>query len=169
MRKRWWFYILLGLVFGLLDWYFLALLASVSQVQALNDAPAWLQTGVVVLMVAFNYGVWLLPAIPAAIHERKISGSLLKAALAAALVWSLALVGYYAWYAFLLLFVGLPNFDFMLFSNRHAPSYWADFWPPFKRAIVDQLLEWIGVALVGGALAGAGSAYLSTLPGRKKK
>jgi hypothetical protein len=67
----------------------------------------------------------------------------------------MALVSYYGYYALILMFVGAPNLEFMLFANRAAPTYWADWWPPFKRVIADQFIEWIGIAIVGGGVVGA--------------
>jgi MFS family permease len=173
MRNRWLIYSLVGLGFGFADWYFLALLASIGQNQALNEsllqAPQYVRLLIVVVLMTLNYGVWLIPAIPAAIYEMKLSHSLRRAAMSAIIVWSMALLSYYAYYAFLLMFVGLPNFDFMLFSNRHLATYWADWWPPFKRVIVDQFIGWIGIAFVGGALVGIASAYLSDFVAKRRR
>ena len=152
---RWLIYALIGLGFGLLDWYFLDLLARLSQSGILDQVPEYIQMLLVIPIIAANYGVWLIPVIPTAIYEMKRSQSLWRAALSAIVVWSMALVSYYAYYTMMLMFVGLPNMDFMLFSNRASPTYWADWWPPFRRVILNQLLEWIGVAFVGGALVGA--------------
>lgn len=159
MRTRWLAYAVLGLCFGIVDWYFLALWAKVSQNEALNqrinETSALVQLLMVVLLISLNYGIWLVPLVPAAIYEMKRSGSVRRAALAAVIVWCAALVSYYTYYAFMLMWVGLPNMDFMLFANRHLPGYWADWWPPFRRVIVDQFLEWISIAVVGGTIVGA--------------
>jgi membrane protein implicated in regulation of membrane protease activity len=48
----------------------------------------------------------------------------------------------------------------MRYSNRESPTYWEDFMPPFRRLIIRQVLEWIGVAIVGGAVVGVVSALL---------
>jgi hypothetical protein len=162
MRSRWMGYALLGLVFGLADWYFLDLLQTLSQDQAINArleaANAFVRLVIVVAIIAANYGIWLVALVPAAIYEIKRSGSVRRAALASVVVWSAALVSYYAFYAFMLMWVGLPQMEFMLFANRGLPGYWADWWPPFRRVIVDQFLEWIGIAVVGGAIVGAMTA-----------
>jgi hypothetical protein len=153
-----------GLCFGLVDWYFLALLASLSQNQALNDtleqAPGVIRVLVVLALILANYGIWLVPVIPVAIYEMTRSQSLRRAAIAAAIVWSTAIISYYAYYTFLLMFAGLPNMEFMLFSNRQSAAYWTDWWPPFRRVIVDQVVEWIGIAVLGGAVVGWLSAYV---------
>jgi hypothetical protein len=172
MRKCWLVYILMGLLFGWVDWYFLDLLASFSRNQTLSDAvfqiPGIIQLLIVAIVISLNYGVWLIPAIPFAIYEMRCSHSLWRAALSAILVWCMALLSYYAYYAFLLMFVGLPNLDFMLFSNRHSVTYWADWWPPFRRMIVYQLVEWIGIGIIGGAVVGTMSASLYARISKKR-
>ncbi len=171
MRNRWLAYGVVGLFFGLVDWYFLDLWARLSQNQALNQpldqTNALVQLLIVVLLIAINYSIWLVPVVPAAVYEMQRSQSVRRAALAAVLIWSAALVSYYAYYAFRLMWVGLPNMEFMLLANRHMPGYWADWWPPFRRVIVDQFLQWIGVAVVGGVLVGALTAMLTRLTLRR--
>jgi hypothetical protein len=173
MRKRWIIYIIIGLVFGILDWYFIDLLATLNQTQRLNNFFLARSEGVrqlyVMMVIVLNWGIWLIPAIPVAIIEMKHSGKVWKAALAAVLVWSMALLSYYVYYAFLLMFVGLPNFDFMLFKNRGTTTYWTDWWPPFKRVIVNQFFEWLLVGLVGGTIVGIISAYLYAITSKKRK
>ncbi len=172
MRKRWIIYIIIGLVFGIIDWYFIDLLAELNQTQQLNSYMLGRSEGIrqlyVLGLIGLNWGVWLVPAIPIAIFEMKRSGRIWKAALAAVLVWIMALISYYALYAFLLMFVGLPNFDFMLFKNRLSATYWVNWWPPFKRVIVNQFLEWLLVGLAGGTIVGVLSAYLYSISAKKR-
>jgi hypothetical protein len=164
MRHRWLIYIAVGLVFGIADWYFLDLLPSLSQNPALNDrlaqVPAAVQLLFVVAIMAANFGIWLVPVVPAAIYKVKHSHSLPLAALTAVIVWVSALVSYYGWYTLMLMFAGLPNLDFMLYANRQSPTYWVDFWPPFRRVILNQFGEWLWVAVLGGAVVGILSALL---------
>ena len=163
MRNRWLIYVAVGLCFGIADWYFLDLLASLSQNQALNDnllrVPEYIRVLIVIALVTSNYGVWLVPVILTAIYEMKHSHSLRRAAISAVIVWSAAMLCYYSYYAFMLMFVGLPNMDFMLFSNHQSATYWDDWWIPFKRVILDQFIEWLGIAVIGGTIVGTLSAY----------
>ncbi len=155
MLRRWLIYAAIGLGFGIADWFFLDLLASLSQNQVLNETlpqmPEVIRLLIVIILVAANYGIWLIPVIPAAIYEMRRSLSLRRAALSAVIVWCAAMVSYYAYYAFMLMAVGLPNMEFMLLSNRRSATYWADVWPPFQRVILAQFAEWIGIAVIGGA------------------
>ena len=160
MKKRWWKYLLTGLLFGVADWYFLQGLATLtSRLNTVNVFIVW-QLLIVALIVAANWGIWLVPIIPAAIYEERQSHSLLQAGLAGILLWCAAIFSYYAFYTYLLLFDGIIHLEFMLYQNRYSPSYWEDFLPPFRRLILGQFLEWIGVAVVGGAMVGVVSALL---------
>ena len=46
----------------------------------------------------------------------------------------------------------------MLFVHRNLPSYWNNWWVSFQQVILNQFMEWIWVAIVGGAIVGALSA-----------
>jgi hypothetical protein len=172
MRNHWLIYIAVGLCFGFADWYFLDLLASITKNQALNDnllrAPEYIRILVLMVLVISNYGIWLIPIIPVAIYEMKHSKSMFRAAISAVIVWSAAMLSYYAYYAFMLMFVGLPNMEFMLFSNRQSATYWTDWWVPFKRVILDQFVDWIGIAVIAGAIVGMLSAYLFSRVSRRR-
>ena len=164
MRRRWWKYALVGLVFGIADWYFLDLMASLGRNTALSDqlnqTSGLLRLFAVIFLVGLNYGIWLVPVIPVAIIEMKQSQSIRLAAIASALTWAVAMAGYYGYYAFLLMFVGLPQLDFMLFSNRFSPDYWTNFWPLFRNLILGQFLYWLLIAMGAGSIVGGLSAYL---------
>lgn len=159
MRRRWLIYVLIGLVFGIIDWYYLDLLQSglsfVNSHSDINNAAPVLQFLFIVLIVVLNWGFWLIPVIPVAAYEEKRSNSIGLAVLSAIIVWSLAVLNYYLYYTVLLLFWGLPSVEFMLLSNRNSPSYWQDFNPLFQRLILDQFFDWIPIALFGGAIVGA--------------
>lgn len=173
MRNRWLIYLAVGLCFGIMDWYFLDRLASITQNQAINEsllkAPEYIRVMIVMVVVISNYGVWLIPAIPAAIYEMKRTHSLGRAVVSAVIVWSAAILSYYVFYAFLLMFAGLPNMHFMLFSNRQSATYWVDWWPLFKRVIVAQFFDWIGIAVIGGAIVGALSATIFNLVSMRRR
>lgn len=141
-------YALFGLLFGVLDWYYLNALAFFDWGD-LGDNPL-----VVPVIVALNLGIWLVPIIPTALVETRRTRSLRRAALVGALVWCCAVLGYYAWYAALLLFSGLPHMDHLLYSNRFDPaygSYWRD---ALSTILLNQVLEWLPVALLVGAVSG---------------
>lgn len=161
-QNRWLIFILLGLAFGILDWYYLDLLASIGRNESFNNqmqqsVELVRLIGIVVILV-LNYGIWLVPVIPAAVFEYIRTRVIWRAVLSASLVWSAAIISYYTYYTFLLMFAGLPGMEFMLFVHRNLPSYWNDWWVSFQQVILNQFMEWIWVAIVGGTIAGALSA-----------
>jgi hypothetical protein len=171
--NRWIIFILLGLAFGILDWYFLDLLASLGRNEEFNiqmqQASGLLRLIFVLVLLTLNYGIWLVPVIPAAVSEYKRTGAIWRAALSASAVWSAAIFSYYAFYTALLMFAGLPGMEFILYAHRDLPTYWNDWWVSFQQVILNQFVEWIGVALVGGAIVGALSAAISRWLWQRKK
>ncbi len=164
MHKRPWLYALAGLCFGVLDWFYLDWLPSLGRSPALNDwlmaAPGIVRILAVLAPVALNYGIWLVPVIPVAIFEMKRSASIRRSALAAVIVWVAAMLGYYSFYALLLLFAGLPQLEFMLYSNRFTPGYWTNPWPLFRNLILNQVLMWAAIAVVCGGIVGAATGWV---------
>jgi hypothetical protein len=162
--RRWLFFIVIGLFFGVMDWYYLdglsSFLAWFGSHSNMNNAAPVVQLLGIAMIVILNWGFWLVPVIPVAIYESKRSRSIGLAALSAITVWSFAILSYYGFYTILLLFWGLPNLDFMLFSNRNSTTYWQDWKPVFQRLITNQFLDWILVALIGGAIVGAMTGIL---------
>lgn len=106
MRNRWIIYPVIGFYFGVLDWYFLDLLAHLNHAQFSDDnLPAFVHTLIVVLIVSINYGIWLVPVIPAGIYEMKNSQNFSRAALVALLIWSTVIFSYITFYAIFFLMV----------------------------------------------------------------
>jgi hypothetical protein len=164
VRRRWLLFIVIGLFFGVIDWYYLDGLSSFfsdfGSSSNMNNAAPVVQLLGIAMIIILNWGFWLVPVIPAAIYESEHSKSIGLAALSAITVWSFAILSYYGYYTILLLFWGLPNLDFMLFSNRNSPTYWQDWQPIFQRLILNQFFEWIVVALIGGAVVGALTGFV---------
>jgi len=77
-RVRWVFYILVGIIFGVLDYFFIA--------PAISD------------YIVPSLAVWLIPLIPIAIYEMRASGAKYKTVLASILCWVVAVLAYYVCY-----------------------------------------------------------------------
>ena len=162
MRKRFAIYVAAGVLFGILDWYYLNGLANFH----------WGSLGesilVIPIILFLNFGIWLLPVVAVAICEERRSHSLRQAALSGAIVWASAITSYYLYYTVLLAFFGLPHMEHLLFINRNELTFWSEWSIAFKRIILSQFLEWIGIALVGGGVVGYLSAKID-LGIRKRK
>lgn len=164
MNERWLVYCLIGLVFGVVDWYYLDLLTHISWGQ-LGESPL-----VVPVIIALNYGVWLVPVVPIAIYETRRHKLALPSALASVTVWSSAIFGYYTYYTALLAFWGLPHMDYLLVFGERSPTFWQDWAKVFWKVILSQFLEWIIIAIVGGSIVGfiASRSYIYWI-GRRTK
>jgi hypothetical protein len=147
-KNRWLVYALIGLAFGVFDWYYLNLLARFPW-GSLGNSPI-----VIPIIIGLNYGIWLVPVLPVTYYESRQSLSKRNAALSGALCWSCSILSYYIYYTLLLAFWGLPNMDHLLVLGEKGAGFSQEWNMAFQRIILDQVIEWLPVALVGGALMG---------------
>lgn len=127
-------YASIGLPLAIFSWYF------PSTVDALR-LPGW--TG----LLLNQYVLWLVPAIPVAVHEAQVSRSGFSSALAVVALWLTTTLVFYLYYLCLAQLHILPQID----SAR-------EMWYSVSRDFV----RWSVVALVGGFCVGfvTGSIYL---------
>lgn len=148
-NRRFLLYTQIGLVFGIIDWFYLNGLAHIS----------WGSLGqsilVIPIILLLNYGIWLVPILPVVIFEARRTNKRMVPMLAGALTWSCAMVSYYAYYAILLSLGKLPNLEHLNIFGEKYESFWLEYWQMFNRVILNQFLEWIVIAIVGGAILGA--------------
>ncbi len=161
MRNRWFAYLLAGLAFGIVEWVLMDFLSVPAQspyfsgaMEKIDKGPTVVQIGVVLLLVLVMYGVWFAAAIPVMIHELNQSKSVTKTTVAVVVFWCAAIVGYYGFYAYLLLFVGLPHMDFMVITRMQSGATWTEWWLTFQHVILKQWLEGTVVVTMTGAAAG---------------
>ena len=148
-KYRFLLYSLIGLLFGLLDWFYLNWLARIS----------WGSLGesilVVPIIIGLNYGIWLVPIIPVVVYEARHAEKILPCMLAGMLTWSCAIFSYYFYYAILLSLGKLPHLEHLnIFGDKNA-RFWYYYWQMFNGIIVGQFVEWIIIAVIGGAALGA--------------
>ena len=147
--NRWLKYALVGLAFGILDWYYLDLLAHFPW-GSFGDSIL-----VVPVIILLNYGIWLVPVIPVVWLEARRNQRLLYPILAGMLTWSCAIFSYYAYYTLLLSIGALPHLESLSLFARRYPGFWQEWGTMFQRIILDQFLEWIIIAILGGAVIAA--------------
>ena len=163
MKKRWLLYSLIGLAFGLIDWYYLDLLAHFPW-GSLGQSPL-----VIPIIIAMNYGIWLVPVVPIAIYETRQSKSTACSAAASVVVWGSAIFSYYAFYTALLAIWGLPQMDYLLIFGEHSPTFWQDWAKVFQKLILNQFIEWIIVAIIGGSITGLITSRLYQYAKKKRE
>ncbi len=81
MQRRWFIYILIGLLFGVFDWFFLEFITRFPWQQVFGNTGIGAIIGLVVLL-GLDLGIWLVPVIPIGWYEARRSRSKLKSALA---------------------------------------------------------------------------------------
>lgn len=160
--KRWPYYLLIGLIFGVLDWFYLDWLAR-GLGPNLGENPFF----VIPVIILLNYGIWLVPVIPVILYEIRQADQVKTPILAAILTWCSALFSYYAYYAILLSTGQLPNLTHLsLFGSRYV-GFWRDYWAMFRWIILSQFLEWIPIAIIGGSIIAGLLWWLIKKPHRK--
>jgi hypothetical protein len=146
---RFLFYIALGLVFGIIDWFYLDWLAHLS----------WGDLGksllVVPVIVMMNFGIWLVPIIPAVIFETRYSSKVYYPMLVGMITWSCAILSYYMYYAALLSMGKLIQLEHLNIFGEKYDTFWYEYWQMFKGIILAQFFEWIIIAVIGGAIIGS--------------
>jgi hypothetical protein len=153
-KRRFFLYALVGLIFGISDWFYLDWLVHIS----------WGSLGesilVVPIIIVMNYGIWLVPIITVVIYEARHGEKIIYPMLAGMLTWSCAIFSYYVYYTILLSLGKLIHLEhFNIFGDKDE-TFWYYYWHMFNGIILGQFLEWIIIAMIGGAIIGALSFWL---------
>ncbi|WP_226351554.1 hypothetical protein [Pseudonocardia sp. ICBG601] len=147
-RRRWLYYLLVGLCFGVVDFYFHTFIQR------------WTGLGVFFL----GLGVWLVPLLPVVLNESAVTRRTSRAVAAGIAVWLAAIVAYYAYLGFNLVVIGRASRPEMHFTSHTDPYYWSNVSYLFGDEVLGGILEWSPVAVVGGAAIGwlVSTMYLRT-------
>ena len=148
-KRRFLLYALIGFVFGIIDWFYLDWLAHLS----------WGSLGesilVVPIIIAMNYGIWVVPIIPVVVYEARRAQRIRNPMLAGMVTWSCAIFSYYFYYAALLSLGKLVHLEhFNIFGDKDE-TFWYYYWQMFKGIILGQFFEWVIIAVIGGGVMGA--------------
>ncbi|MFC0559181.1 hypothetical protein [Halalkalibacter alkalisediminis] len=85
MKIRWFIYLLIGVVFGILNFYYESYLSNTLGFGGLRTLLTW--------------GIWLVLIMPIAIYEVRTSKSKIRSALACSLTWIFSIISYYLYMA----------------------------------------------------------------------
>lgn len=153
--RRWVIYALIGVCFGVIDWYVRETLKAV--------CPPLGALGIIV-GVPVMWGVWLLPALAVAYAELRASRRVALCSLAVALVWVAAIVSYHLFYGFLMAFDEASPLSLGYALGHLSSRGWADWGEITRTLTLGYIMRWGAVALVsGGAVGcaiGAGMGWL---------
>lgn len=147
MKKRWIVYIIIGIVFGIFDFFY--------QEVTVGALKNWH-----LLLFIIDWAVWLVPAIPIVIYETKISNSRKAAVFSNVLVWSLAIISYSLYMIFKLVFIGQTSMKFLYISNYRDKFYISNVKSFFVGSVWTEIYSWLPVAIIGGAVTGFLINYL---------
>jgi hypothetical protein len=141
LNKRWKIYALIGVLFGIFDFFYQELIAGVGG-------------GSNILRILVTTGVWLIPAVPVVLYEAKVSQTVWKPALANVLTWVTAVIAYYLYMGFKLVILGQEGRPEAHISSYQDPYFWSNLKNMFLGDILGAMPEWLVVAVVGGSLVG---------------
>lgn len=143
MKKRWFIYIIIGVLFGVFDVYYQEFTIGIVRIH---------HTYVMWLLV--TWVIWLVLAVPIIVYEAKVSKSRVMSALANVLTWSVSIISYYLYIPIKLMFIGQSTMKEMYISNYRDPFYWSNISSLFLDDALGGIVRWIGVAVVGGFIVG---------------
>jgi DNA-binding CsgD family transcriptional regulator len=154
MRKRIFYYVLTGLIFGIAYWYYFNAVADFTKnlnIDEENGFIIWLSMSILFVV---DFGVWLVPAIVPAIYEFRYSQVKSLAVLAVIVVTVSAVLGYYVSFIVVLALIGAPQMEFLLVLGKHSPTFWQDWVDIFRTLILSDLLKWAFRWMIVGGFSG---------------
>ncbi|KNY25636.1 hypothetical protein [Pseudobacteroides cellulosolvens] len=146
MKNRWLIYIIVGILFGVFDFYYQEFTASVITSKLKWFIVAW--------------GIWLIPVTPIAIYEAKVTQSRLKSAYACAITWSISILSYYLFLIVKIVFIGQSSLKELHISNYKSEFYWSNLKSLFTGDFFSGVTEWIGIAIAGGFIIGFSASFI---------
>lgn len=140
MKKRWLIYILIGVLFGVFDFYYQEFTQGIITSTIMWFVVAW--------------SVWLIPVIPIVLYEAKISKSVVRSIFANILFWSVSVISYYMYIPIKLVFIGQSTMLDFYISNYKGQFYWSNLKSLIWGLISEDAPEWLVVAILGGLIVG---------------
>ena len=140
MKERWFIYIIIGVLFGVFDFYYQEFTERIVTSHAIWFVVTW--------------GIWLVPVLPIVLYEAKVSKSRVMSVLANVLTWSVSTISYYLFMAIKLIIIGQATRQELHISNYRDQFYWSNLKSVFCGDILGGIIEWIGIAVVGGFIIG---------------
>ena len=161
MKKRWFIYIIIGIGFGVFDFYYQGFIQNSFASSLLGE----------ITRVMLILGIWLVPVIPIVLYETKVSQSRVMSALTCSLTWCISIISYYLFNTVQLAFLGFSTRPELHISNHRDPFFWENWKSVLWHGIFLSIVEWSIVAVVGGLIVGVlvSSVYLRLRETRNAK
>lgn len=150
MKRRWSIYIIIGILFGVVDFFYHGFLSNFIRRTSFSS-----HSSAEITWLVLSIGIWLVPIIPIALYETRISLSRLWPALATSFTWCASIVAYYLTDAVQLAFLGFSGRPELHISNRGTP-FFLENWRNvlWHDIILGGIVEWVLVAFIGGFMVG---------------
>lgn len=148
-------FIVVGMLFGILDWYF----PTEIQTKTLNP----------LLFIILQYVIWIAPAIIIAIITSVVYRNPKISAITVAFFWFSAVLSYYGYYAVLLAFPGLPQLEDLRIANIHGPYFWQSWRLLALGTFIPRLVAWGAIGMFGGAVIGWATGKLIQVAARRHR
>jgi hypothetical protein len=158
MKRRWFIYIVVGILFGLFDFYYPNFIPHWS-----IDSRFWGE----IVGIALNFGIWLVPIAPIVLYEARVSRSRVLPAVASSLTWCISVIFYYLTNV-VQLAIGSPMQPYLRISNHKSPFFWHNWGDLLATYILGHIVEWVVVAVVGGFIIGFLVSFIYLLFFRNK-
>lgn len=140
MRKRWLIYIMVGILFGVFDFYYQEYAHILCR-----SSISWFFV---------QWSIWLIPIIPIVLYETKISHVRKNSILTGIMLWSISIFSYYIYFAVNRIFINRSKLNNLYISNHKDSAYFINLKAFLLREVPHEFIQWIGVAIVGGAVIG---------------
>lgn len=100
------------------------------------------------------YAYWIVPAFFLALLTRWKGRSPKNVGITISIFWSVAIISYYMYYAYLITIPGLPQLEELKLSNIKSPDF-LPLWSMIARTtFIPQTTKWLAGASVGGFIFG---------------
>lgn len=140
MKRRWFIYLAVGVLFGVFDFFSQNILEFFLPNLHLSTHSLILGQ---IIGLTLSYGLWLVPIVPIILYEAKISHSRILAGLSNSFTWCISVLSYYVTYVVQQL--SSPSGDLHI-SN---PFFWSNL-----QSYASTTLEWIIFAAISGFVFG---------------
>jgi hypothetical protein len=144
MKRRWFIYIVVGILFGVFDFYYPDFFPHLSFDSRFEGE---------IIGVVLTFGIWLVPIVPIILYEARVSRSRVLPAVASSLTWCISVIFYYVTNV-VQLAIGSPMQPDLRISNHKAPFFWVNWKNVLLSYILGHIFEWAVVAVVGGFIIG---------------
>ena len=162
MKNRLLYYLLAGLLFGVVYWFYLSSTDHFLNAIELNSRGYRVMWISVLILFFIQYSVWLIPATIPAAYEYRNSRRLGLAALAVILTWMSSVFGYCTTWLVVLALSGSPQTNYYRVFNEHEnmTAFWQSWMEVLRLTFLPDLIIGIFLSMIVGGASGLITTWL---------